>query len=233
MRPADYEVIDARPRVVSPMVADLQPRQRLADLEHVRMRDTMLAQLRATSTGNAGGRSRAPAGAVRTSLNASTWWQQSPQDALLTAVLPQQQPFRKEPFPRDVTLALLPDDDGENALVHQVIEGDRRGKDVYAEVNRSQCEHLRDDAVAGRGIEPWGVTDYLTTLNELAGELEMSPMDCARPFGTVTVRLNDNRVGQSQARRCRLPPAGAVVSHVAGPPHLPGVMNWRMHSSKS
>lgn len=191
MRPVDYEVIDARPRIVSSAIDALRPRERLVDLEHARMRDTMLVQLLPKADANPGGRSRAQAGAVKQALNASTWWQQAAQDALLTAVLPQQQPFRKELFPRDVTLALLPDDDGENDVLHQVMEGDRRGKDVYAEINR-QCERLRDEAVNGHGIEPWGVTDYLSTLNELAVELDVSPMDCARRFGTVTVRPNDN-----------------------------------------
>ena len=192
LRPEDYEVIDARPRIVAPVADALQPRQRLVDLEHARLQDMMLAQQRAVATAKPGSRARAPAGAVRATLNASTWWQQSPQDALLTAVLPQQQPFRQEPWPRDITLALLPDDDGENALLHQVLEGDRRGQNLYVEVNRSQCEHLADEVVRGPGVEAWGVVDYLAALNELATELDLPPLDCARRFGVVTVRPNDN-----------------------------------------
>ena len=191
LRPEDFKVIDARPRILSPAVDSLQPRQRLVDLEHARMRSEMLAQRQSVSSNAAGGRARAPAGAGRVTLNASTWWEQPAQDALLTAVLPQQQPFRKEPFPRDVTLTLLPDDDGESALLHQVMEGDRRGQNLYAKIDL-MCEHLREEAIQGSGIEPWGVTDYLASLNQLAAELDLSPSECARRFGTVAVRPNDN-----------------------------------------
>ncbi|MBW9247734.1 MAG: type I-F CRISPR-associated helicase Cas3 [Acidithiobacillus ferriphilus] len=192
LRPEEYEVLDARPRIISPAVDTLQPRHRLVDLEHARMRNEMLVQLRAVSAPAPGGRARGLFGAFRATLNASTWWQQAPQDTLLTAVLPQQQPFRKEPFPRNVTLALLPDDDGENALLHQVMDGERRGRNLYVEVNQSQCEHLPDEAVQGQCIEPWGVTNYISALNALAVELDLSLPECAQRFGMVTVRPNDN-----------------------------------------
>ena len=191
LHPNDYEVIDARPRIVAPVPQALRPRQRLVDLEHARMRSEMLFQPQAAAATPPGARARPQPAAPQPKLNASTWWQQPPQDALLTAVLQQQRPFRKEPFPPDVTLVLLPDDDGEKELLHRVMEGDRRGQDVYEERNAS-CERLPDDVVRGTRIEPWGVTNFIAALNELATELDLSPRKCAERFGTVTVRPNAN-----------------------------------------
>jgi CRISPR-associated endonuclease/helicase Cas3 len=188
----EIEVIDARPRIISSETAALRPNERLVDLEHARMCNTMLPQRVATAK-PLGSRARAAATVVpKYVLNASTWWQQAPRDALLTAVLQQQQPFRKEPFPRDITLTLLPDESGENALLHQVMEGNRSGEDLYVAVNRSLCEHLSDNLVQGERIEPWGVTDYMTALSVLAAELDLPLMICAKRFGMVTVRPNEN-----------------------------------------
>ncbi|MTW22907.1 hypothetical protein [Allochromatium palmeri] len=97
-----------------------------------------------------------------------------------------------EPFPRDITLTLLPDEDDEKALLHQVMDGGRRGENLYIPVDRSQCEHLPDTLVRGDRIEPWGITDYMAALSALASELELSPATCAERFGTATVRPNDN-----------------------------------------
>jgi CRISPR-associated endonuclease/helicase Cas3 len=190
----EIEVIDARPRIISPETAALLPGERLIDLEHARMRNTMLPQQQVTNAKPLGSRARAAAATVipKYVLNASTWWQQAPRDAVLTAVLQQQQPFRKEPFPSDITLTLLPDETGENALLHRVMEGDRRGEDLYVEVNRSLCTHLSVTLVQGERIEPWGVSDYMTALSVLAAELDLPLMTCAKRFGMVTVRPNEN-----------------------------------------
>ncbi len=188
----EIEVIDARPRIISPETAALRPSERLIDLEHAQMRNKMLPQQQVVNAKPLGSRARAATVIPKYVLNASTWWQQAPRDALLTAVLQQQQPFRKESFPPDVTLTLLPDEDNENALLHRVMEGDRRGEDLYVEVDRSLCEHLPDTLVQSERIEPWGVTDYMTALPVLAAELDLPLMICAKRFGMVTVRPNEN-----------------------------------------
>jgi CRISPR-associated endonuclease/helicase Cas3 len=194
MTAEEIAVIDARPRIVSAEPSALCPRERLVDLEHARLLDTMRPQQQASASKPVGSRARAAAATAvaKPTLNASTWWHQAPRDALLTAVLQQEQPFRKEPFPRDITLALLPDEDEEKALLHQVMDGDRRGENLYIPVDRSQCEHLPDTLVQGNRIEPWGITDYMAALSALASELDMSLAICAERFGTVTVRPNDN-----------------------------------------
>ncbi|TCT20158.1 type I-F CRISPR-associated helicase Cas3f [Thiobaca trueperi] len=193
MAAEEIEVIDARPRIVSSEPSALCPRERLVDLEHARMLDTMLPQQQASASKPLGSRARAAAAtaAAKPTLNASTWWHQAPRDALLTAVLQQKQPFRKEPFPRDVTLILLPDEDEENALLHRVVDEKIRLRTLY-EPNEMRCEHLPDTLVQGDRIEPWGITDYMAALSALASELDMPLATCAERFGTVTVRPNDN-----------------------------------------
>ena len=41
-------------------------------------------------------------------------------------------------------------------------------------------------------ISPWGVNDYMAELDQLATDRDMSIGDCARRYGTLTLRENDN-----------------------------------------
>lgn len=184
MAAEEIAVIDARPRIVSTAPSILCPRERLVDLEHARMLDTMLPQQQTAPSKPLGSRARAAAASVvaKPTLNASTWWRQAPRDAVLTAVLPQQQPFREEPFPRDVTLVLLPDEDEDNALLHRVVDERTRRTTLY-EPNETRCEQRPNTAVQGNRIEPWGVTDYMAALSALAEELNLAPVTCAERFG--------------------------------------------------
>ena len=190
--PEQLAVIDARPRIKAPWT--LAPQERLVDLEHARLQRQMLPQVRSATSPQIGSRTRAGNGIGRPEyiLNATTWWHQAPQDALLTAALQQQQRFREELPPYDVTLALLPDDEGEAPVLHQVVDGARKGESVYVPVDRSQCQHLPDSMVEGTRITPWGVTDYMAALTDLASALGMPSRCCAERFGTVAVKPNNN-----------------------------------------
>ena len=189
---SERDVIDARPRIVCP-TEPLQPRTRLVDLEHARMRHTMLAQVASAAPAIPGGRRRpsAPTGAAI--LNAATWWQLPPADALLGAVLQRQTPFRHDVIER-VDLLLRPTDDGDDDELVQVLKdpNGRRGALVFHPVDKSQRTRIPDVQVQGTGIEPWGQPDYLEALDELAAELDITPADCARRFGTVTLPANPN-----------------------------------------
>jgi CRISPR-associated endonuclease/helicase Cas3 len=193
VRADELVVIDARPRIVSPPPSALRPSERLVDLEHDRMRSQMLPRHAAVATAAVGSRARAAAASetAAPTLNASTWWQQAPQDTLLLAVLQKAQPFRKESLPLDVTLVLLPDEDGEWPVLHQVLEGARRGQSVYAEISLL-CLRVPDALVASDRIQPWGVTDYMVALTELATALDLSLTQCAERFGVATVRPHTN-----------------------------------------
>lgn len=181
-------VIDARPRIVLPS-GPLQPRTRLVDLEHARMRKEMLVQPAASAPAMPGTRQRASAPAsAPPALNAASWWSLPPADALLTAVLPQQQPFRRDTMTR-VDLELRPNDDADDyELVRLMDKPDgRRGETLGVKVEHSQNHRIPDAAVEGFGITLWGEPDYWQALTGLAAELDMSLTDCARRFGTVTL----------------------------------------------
>ena len=185
-------VIDARPRIALPP-GGLQPGSRLVDLEHTRMHQTMLAQLVAAPV-TPGLRQRASAQAgTAPVLNAASWWSLAPADALVTAVLPQQQPFRYDPVPR-VDLMLRPNADEDSYELVQLLEkpNGRRGEKMFVVVDKSQNHRIPDTQVEGQGIAPWGQTDYWNALLELAAELSMPPADCARRFGTVTLPAHPN-----------------------------------------
>lgn len=169
LRPDEYAAVDARPRILAR--AELKPASSWVDLEHARMQATVLpVQL----------------------LNAASWWYLPPADALLTAALPQHQPFRHDPTPR-VDLVLMPNDEGDDYKLKmlQAKPGGRPGESTYVTVDRSQNHRIGDEQVQGPRIAPWGQTDYMAALTELAAEMDMSLSDCARRFGTVTLPQND------------------------------------------
>jgi CRISPR-associated endonuclease/helicase Cas3 len=186
--PADYEAIDARPRILEPATT-LQPQLRLVDLEHARMKFTMLPQL-STPPMAMGRLARGPVVQPRPAFNASSWWQLAPADALLTGLIQQQQAFRAETGKNEVTLALLPDENDEQALLHRVLEikTGRRAEKLYVEVDRAEHTALSDSLAQGERIQPWGVIDYISELTDLAEALGMSVRTCAERFGTVTVK---------------------------------------------
>ena len=188
LAPADYAVLDARPRIVSPSVNQLQPRQQWVDLEHGRMRQTMLPLDQVPASASGGGRVRkSEQGPPQPVFNASTWWRLLPADALLTAAIPQKQPFRDSR--PDLDLVLLPDDDGEQALLHRVKDYRdwRPGQSHYILVESSEHRPLDDALVRGERIEPWGVTDYLQALRALADDLGQTLRQTAERFGTVSM----------------------------------------------
>lgn len=190
---AERDVIDARPRIMARPLAQLQPRTRLVDLEHIRMRHTMLVQVQSAAPALPGVRQRKSAlvGNSTSVLNATSWWQLPPADALLTAVLPQQQSFRLDTLKR-VDLELRPNDDEDDYELVLLIDkpNGRRGEKLGVKVETSQNHRIADQDVQGHGISAWGQTDYWEALTELATELDMPLADCARRFGTVTLPEN-------------------------------------------
>lgn len=185
----ELTTLDARPRILCPAADSLKPQERLMHLEHARMRQQMLPQA-AVPAPTGGRHARSPIGvAPLPKANASTWWKLPPKDALLTGLLQQQQPFRDDAGQREVTLVLLPDEDGEKDVLHQVLDvkQGRHGEKLYVEVERALHTRLPDEATQGDGITPWGVTDYMAELQTLAESMERSVRYCAERFGTVNV----------------------------------------------
>ena len=166
--------MDARPRIICPET--LQTKQRLAHLEHARMRDCMLPTTQEPKA------------------NASSWWNLHPKDATLTGLLPQKQAFRKDAGKPEETLVLLPDEDSEKAVLHRVKQdlNGKRNESIYTCVEKSMHQRLDDEKAQGVRISAWGVTDYMTELHALAESTGMNLRRCAERFGTVNVISSDD-----------------------------------------
>ena len=165
--------IDASPRL---QAADaLKANASLVDLEHARMQDTMLARTN----------SEAP-------LNAATCWHLPPQDATLTATLPQMQPFRydKSDTRQEVEFRLMPNEDGDAVQLEKVVETRKgRGKKTAVWVSaNSEWQQLPDKHLQAERISPWCASDYLQALSDLAEQLDMPMQYCAEKFGGITLK---------------------------------------------
>ena len=170
--------IDASPRLQASVVSQAKKSLvDLVDLEHARMKDTMLVARTERD---------APL------LNAATFWNLSPQDATLTATLPRRQPFRydKSDPRKEVEFRLMPNEDGDAIVLERMVEV-RTGKGLKNEVWVNACsnwEQLPEKHIQAKHISPWCDTDYLQSLSDLAEQLGMSLQDCAKKFGGITLR---------------------------------------------
>jgi CRISPR-associated endonuclease/helicase Cas3 len=116
-------------------------------------------------------------------LNAAASWRY-PQ-ASLTGLLPQQQPFRRDPL-ATVTLAFLPDEDEEELVLHRIEEdGLRRGRSLYVPIDRSQRHDV--ELESGPRIGSWANCDLLSLLAEQAEHLDLSLSACAERLATTEV----------------------------------------------
>lgn len=198
---ADYETIDARPRIVEP--ASLHGHTRLVDLEHQRLREQMLPASQSAATKPRG---------LRTAhtlppLNAASIWQLPPRDALYTAQLQRRFPFRAETQVRK-ELCLMPDADGDTygLRVEPDLQSGRYSASPqdWPRCERALLQRLGDTVVHGNGIAPWwndvvaldaeaGDSDlYLSELRTLAEDFDLSLQQSAARFGRVTVPQNDD-----------------------------------------
>ena len=178
LRPHECDVVDARPRLLAELPPDFNPKSRLVDLEHARLQGTMQS-----STAR---------------LNAASWWSLPPADALLTAVLPQQQPFRHDTTPHQ-DLVLVPNDEGDDHVLKLLVpvpghaSSGLRAKSTTA-IESAYLEHrIPDEQVQGPGISPWGHTDYMAALHALAADREMPIEKCAYQFGSVSLRVHKDK----------------------------------------
>jgi CRISPR-associated endonuclease/helicase Cas3 len=177
---SEREAIDARPRIVARPPEQQRPQHNLVDLEHARLRNTMLPAPAKPA-------SRRRSQAKTPPLNAASAW--TLPRAHLTAVLQQQQPFRKQ-TQKEVDLVLLPNDDEDDYVLARVAdEPGQRDKLFIADDEKNH--RIPDDAVRGEHIAPWGATDYMTELTRLADSMEISLETCAKKYGSVSLPNND------------------------------------------
>ncbi|SHI07143.1 type I-F CRISPR-associated helicase Cas3f [Pollutimonas bauzanensis] len=180
----ERRVIDARPRILPRPKSEQRPQHSLVDLEHARLDACMLPP--PVSTAVLSERDiRAGKKQQSAPLNASSIWTIAL--AHLTAVLPQQQPFRRDDIPR-VDIVLLPDEDGEDYLLNRIQE-DRES--LYIAVDASLNHRVDGSAFTGQRIGPWCNADYMAELIALAESRDMALEDCAKRFGTVSLPASE------------------------------------------
>lgn len=178
LRPHECDVVDARPRLLPSELPDFKPKDRLVDLEHARMQATMQPSA--------------------TRLNAASWWHLPVADALLTAVLPQQQPFRHDTTPTE-DVVLVPNDDGDDYVLKLLVPVPGTTPGGHPRTTATDNAHLEhripDERVQGPGIAPWGQTDYMSALHTLAASMNISIENCSYRFGGVTLRYDKKSGG--------------------------------------
>ena len=172
------EQIDARPRLSVPKLypqktADqyLMSNDTLSSLEHQRIGHLMIPAFHArylTST------SRNPVGAFSVHHHPL---------ALLTGLLPQHQPFRRQTAHQAECIFLPDEDHAGHASFHRV-------QDDYHQTISVSSEYLlkRVELETSHSVTPWGDDDYLRATAELADAMAISVEECAWRFGRLTLR---------------------------------------------
>lgn len=179
LRSDEYQVLSAIPRVNPRPASEQLPQQYLVDLEHARMAKAMYPHPPQVASS----RRRVVARGLEQD-EAAPAWQYS--RAMLTAALPQQQPFRDSAGAKTDTLAFLPDDDEEELLLHQIEDiRTARFEKLYVPVNDSKRHNIALQPALG--VSPWGDFDLLTLLQTQAEALDISLASCAKKMATVEV----------------------------------------------
>ncbi|WP_153076426.1 type I-F CRISPR-associated helicase Cas3f [Paraburkholderia bonniea] len=167
--------IDAQPRIRQADV--LKPKASLIDLEHGRMRDTMLPRAE-----NSDFFTPVKRDATR------HWHRHDParsRPLWLTGVLPQLQQFRHDSTKREDGV-LLPTEDEDELRLHLTIKRPEHGKTPYVE-NHSLLVPIPDSALDGPGIGPWCHADLLDLLRQWAEAQSQSLFASAERVATVSL----------------------------------------------
>lgn len=174
LRSSERAVIDAQPRILPRPKDKFRPQASLVDLEHFRLDQMML-----------------PDDGAAIGLGAYTWWRLPRADALLTSVLPQQQPFREDTG-RDIELCLLPkDDDVDSGYSLHYVVGRKREPALFIEMASSLLARVDLSILGGPRIQPWATPDHMPALAELAEAQDLSLAQCAKRYGKVTVPASE------------------------------------------
>ena len=86
---------------------------------------------------------------------------------MLCGILQREQPFRKQLRP-DVDLVLLPDEDGEEWILHEIRQ--ERGQRSYV---AQEARLNRSEIVCSGPVLPWVHVEYMDALMELAEQMDM------------------------------------------------------------
>jgi CRISPR-associated endonuclease/helicase Cas3 len=162
--PAEMLAIDAAPRIVE--ASPLQPKRRLVDLEHARLRAELLSM-----------------DASNVDLTAAFWWQTP---APLSGVMQHAQPFRKGRPQLDY--ALLPDSDDELPCTFHRDEEDGTWRPLNNLLSDLPLQY-------GPRIQRWGHAGYEVELATLAERKDLNLRACAMRYGQISLDCQRNDSG--------------------------------------
>lgn len=188
LSPEQREVIDARPRLKAP---PLPAQMGLVDLEHWQIKETMAYRKKKTMP--------------LPEVSATSWWKLSPEDALLTGLLPQEQPFRDQSGTHEADFVLSLNEDGDDYELHELMDVRQHGKGVTTFKSPASNREQRIELPQGPRIAPWNPSDYIATLHTLAQQMGIPPAICAQRFGTISLQTHDE--SGKPATRWRFHPA--------------------------
>lgn len=174
--------VDARPRIVERRKkTKADGADNWVDLEHARMRDAMLPRKPDSEQ------------LPPVQRDASLAWYEpdphQPQSLWLTGVLPQYQRFRADDG-RDVEVVFLPDEDGDQLLLHRVVDQGRRREKLYVCDDATMLTRIADAQLmpdALHSVQPWLQQDLLQALRDQAQERGWSLEQCAQRYATVSL----------------------------------------------
>lgn len=150
-----WETIDAIPRIQER--AGVGPSDSLAALEHDHLRAVMVGD------GDSRGRK----------LDVANWWNTY---AHLSGELQRKQRFRNDPQGRVAYGLLIDDEDDEAQFTRFEYDGKRTAVSNLLHPLPFEC---------AKGVEVWGVMDYLRQVEQLAEEMGISTSECALRFGAL------------------------------------------------
>jgi CRISPR-associated endonuclease/helicase Cas3 len=165
--------VDARARIAPR--EKLQPKALWADLEHARMRDTMLPR-------------EASSNFFTPVLRDATLQWYLPGGNWLTGLLPQFQRFRHDSMPR-VDLAYLPDDDAQALTLHRVDDSAGSREKLFASI-QSLVNPINEFEVSGERIAPWMQLDLMHALEQWAEHQDQSLRRSAEKVATVSLPVS-------------------------------------------
>ena len=179
----EWQFIDSRPRILERET--LKETHSLVDIEHYQLQQKMLPQpvikpKKLPAWMQSEEITETPA------LGAHSWWT-APKATLLT-ILQQKQPFRDDKGQLREDLALLPNEDEDDFLLHRIEKQKNFVGNNYTLIEESQLERLPDSYVQGERINPWFAEDYPTLLINQADNEELELNRCAKKYGVLSLR---------------------------------------------
>lgn len=180
LQESEWKYIDARPRITER--ESLLPNESLVDLEHYQLQRLLLPRSR--SVGSPRRRSTSTISQVPL-LGAHSWWSAS--KSTLMSILQRHQPFRQEVGDKRRELVLLPNEDEDDFVLHQI---ERHGfsKNIYIPVEESKLQRLTDNEIEKVNVFPWFTENYMELLIAQAEQEEISLSFCALKYGVLSLR---------------------------------------------